>query len=803
MRTWMFAISLGIGLAMVIPSLPDLAWMSITAAVFISFLPLLYGLVPLFTQAVHTRHLVSVVVFGLIIGLLWGVCFAHWRMSHVLPLDLEGQELWLEGEVVGLPTTGFMGRMAIRRFDFKIRTVEDENGKRLFNNTLISTSPKRVRLSWYAGPELSPGHKYRLKVRLKRPRSFANPGGFDYQIWLLGKGIDAQGYVRKDRANIMTEEAGSWLSVDRLRYRLRDRIQYFLANSEYRGVITALVIGDSSAISNEQWQLFSATGTNHLVAISGLHIGLIAVIGYFLCNQLVRRSTRFMMSMPAQNAGAIGAIIASLAYSALAGFSLPTSRACIMVTVLMGSRLLRRECRASSVFLFALLAVLLSNPLSLHSNGFWLSFGAVGALLFVFSARLGTGSVAQRWLLPQWVVFVALTPAILMFFNKLPWISPLANMLAIPVYSFLVVPLSLFGAAMTFISSSLAEHLFSAAATIVEIVSICLHSMLEQFNFIDKFPLAYMSPLTFVALGLGCVLLLCPRFLPGRWLALILLTFPWLIDKPQIPHGQFEIDVLDVGQGLSVVIQTNEHTLVYDTGAYYSSSFDLGKMVVQPFLESQGRHKINKLVISHNDNDHKGGMASLLNNMRIESLLSGEDLGVDTHPVQACNKGMRWEWDGVSFEVLHGGGSLAYKNNKKNNHSCVIRVRSNRYSVLLTGDVEKRIEQKLLAEYGESLHANILLAPHHGSNTSSSQHFIDRVDPDYVVFSAGYRNRFNHPSPKVVARYAQQGAKMINTAFAGAVHFSYNGNKDGFEVRLFRDENPHFWYAGDPFRVRL
>ncbi len=817
MRTWMFAISAGIGLAMMVPVLPDL-----TAAAYLAGALIPAFCIRYFPDGRLVLLPVSTVICGLLVGLLWGTGYAHWRLAQVLPSELEGQELWLEGEVVGLPKTAFKGRMIVRRFDLQLSDFElaklpqvraqPDNGESAFNNNLpqllenISSSfhaqlsPQRVRLSWYGGPELAPGDKCRLKVKLKRPRSFANPGGFNYQVWLLQKGIDAQGYVRKDDNNSITESSAVFVTVDLLRYQLRERIKRMLANNIYQGVISALVIGDNTAITADQWQLFSATGTNHLVAISGLHIGLIAVMGYFFFFQLARTSTWLMMRLPAQNLGAIGAIVASLAYSALAGFSLSTSRACIMVTVLMGSRLLRRKWQASSVFLFALLAVLLMNPLSLHSYGFWLSFGAVAALLFVFSARFSSGGRVQRWLLPQWVVFVALAPAMLVIFNRLPWVSPLANMIAIPVYSFLVVPLSLLGAALSFISEGLAEPLLLVAAKSVALVSAVLQYLIDHLQFVDSLPVAYLSPLTLFALGLGTVLLLCPSFLPGRWLALILLSFPWLVNKPEIPEGQFEVNVLDVGQGLSVVINTRDHTMVYDTGAHYSNSFDLGKMVVQPFLQDQGGSHIDRLVISHNDNDHKGGMRSLVNNTIVKDLLAGELLQVDDHKVIPCKKDQSWDWDGVHFQVLHGGGAVK---RKANNRSCVIQVRSAQFSLLLSGDIEKIVERHLLRDIGEDLQSTILVAPHHGSNTSSSQGFIEAVNPDYVVFSAGYRNRFNHPHPKVVARYKGLGVNMINTAFSGAVRFSQNSEDAALIAHSYRDENPHFWYAGDPFQLRL
>jgi competence protein ComEC len=816
----MFAVCAGVLLAMHIPMLVSLHWLYPA--------PLLL----LFVMRLRPAWL-AYALCGLLVGLAWGIGWAHWRMSFVLPEYLQGEDIWVEGKVVGLPKRSLRGSVSIQRFELALDSVESKsiiNSKISNSNSnkinLLKPKPlRKISLSWYAGRDVSSGQHWRFKVRLKRPRGYASPGAFDYHVWLLEQGIDARGYVRTDKGNQLLAKQSRIPSLDAVRADLLKNILALLKNNDYAGVIAALVIGDKSAITEQQWQLFKASGTIHLIAISGLHVGIIALLAYWLVFQLARRCEALCLLVPAQLLACFAAIFSSAVYCALAGFSLPTTRAFIMVTVLMAGRLLKREWRPSTAILCALFIILLINPLAVHSSGFWLSFAAVAALIYGFSCRISPGGFWWRWIRPQWLVFLALSPVLLLVFYQLPWLSPLANFLAIPYFSFLVVPLALAGGLLSPLSRGIAEPVLHAAAKLIDYACKVLEWLVKQGAALESAGLRFAGleiqtpvlqglPLILVVV-MGILLLLSPRALPGRHLAWLLLILPWLVEPDPIPQGDYVVNVLDVGQGLAVVVQTASYTLIFDTGPSYGANFDLGAAVVLPFLQSKGVDRVDRMIISHNDNDHIGGMISLLGAIPVQDLLFGEpkaDLKIpegetnktlnpaiftmlDSAQVRpACREGMMWVRDQVTFRVLNGGQQA----NKSNNSSCVIRVSSSKGAVLLAGDIEKSVEKRLVDDYGNQLQSDVLVAPHHGSKTSSSDSFLRHVDPAYAVFSVGYRNSFNHPHPDIVARYRSHNINLLNTASSGSVFLRTAGQANHFLVTLFREANHKFWYSADP-----
>ncbi len=790
MRTWMLAACLVLGLSMNSPVLLPLY-----------SIPLLLSIsVALFCT--RRRHLV--VIGAACVGLAWGVSYGHWRLEHILPESLQGVDLVAEGRVVGLPQTQFRDELPVRRFFLKV----DKLGNMQNGEFASVPDMRKIKLTWYGGEEVKPGDYWRLTVRLKPPRGYANPGGFDYGMWLLQQGVDASGYVRRDPENRLIQQRQAWFSIDAWRLAIGQRIGAALSGHTHAGVIRALVIGDKSAIEKDQWQLYNRTGTNHLVAISGLHVGLLAALGYWLGCLLARVYFPLLLMVPAQYIGCLTAMVFALIYCALAGFSLPTSRALVMVVIFFCGRLAGRVILPGVSLLFALTIILFAQPLVVFSIGFWLSFGAVAILLYALTGRLGPLNWRWRWLRPQWVIFIGLSPFLLLFFYQLPWISPLANMLAIPIYSTVVIPVALLGAALSFCWSSAGVLLLKLAANAIALVDVLMQGMIDLWEAIPwQIADANVECFSLLALFLAVFLLLSPRGFPGRLLAYLLVCIPWLFHQNSIPQGHFSVTVLDVGQGLAVVLETKNHTMVYDAGPSYGDNFDLGAAVVVPFLVHGGHRNIDRLVISHANQDHSGGAKSIIKGLSVGELLYGEPLAhLNVKQGRLCREGMIWRWDGVVFHVLNGASHHRAKINSAdggNNASCVIRVTAENGSVLLTGDIEKAVERRLTEEYGKALQSDVLIAPHHGSATSSTPEFIQQVSPRHVVYSAGYRNRFRHPHARVLARYSDLGIMQFNTAYAGAVQFSHSENGETLLVRRFRDSRVNFWYRDDPARLRL
>lgn len=707
-------------------------------------------------------------------GVLWALLHAHWGLSSELSADLEGEDLLVEGRIASLPEP----RQRAVRFVFEIDSLRHAGAAR--------PAPRRVRLSWYQpSPPLVVGERWRLRIRLKRPHGYQNPAGFDYEAWLLRQGIRATGYVRQAEENRRLAAAPA--SVERWRQQLSEQMEASLPEQPMRGVLAALVIGERSGIDPAQWQVLNRTGTSHLVAISGLHIGLVAGLVFFLARWIWARSASLTLRLPAQRAAAVVAASAALGYAAMAGFSLPTQRALMMVAVVMAAIFWQRTARAARSLSLALIAVLLLEPLGVLAPGFWLSFGAVAIILYAMGGRLSRGTWASQWGRVQWVIAVGLFPALIVFFQQASLVAPLANLLAVPVVSFLVVPPVLLGA--------VALIPFPAVGTLVlGLAGQIMGWLWQALAWFSELPVATWtgtaSAAALAAAALGAVVLLAPRGLAGRWVGAVLCLPLLLADPPRPAAGEAWFTLLDVGQGLAATIRTREHVLVYDTGPRYGEHFDTGAAVVAPFLRAQGVRALDRLVISHGDNDHRGGTASLLEAIPARDVLSADPARLPV-PARPCTAGEQWVWDGVSFSLLHPPQGLAGETG--NDRSCVLRVEAGGDVLLLTGDIERAAEGRLLST-GASLAADVLVAPHHGSLTSSGEEFVRAVDPGYVLFPVGYRNRWGFPRPPVVERYRERGAVLLDTARHGAIGFRLGAGGEDLAPRLQRREGRRYWH---------
>lgn len=716
------------------------------------------------TNYIPAKAVVSAIAW-FAIGFLWAWFRASLLLSNGLPVEFEGQDILVEGIVSELPQVDERGI----RFVFEVEKALPRTLHKSLDKNMPVLELGRIRLSWYGRQQtIIPGERWRFMVRLKRPWGMMNPGSFDYEAWLFQRGIRATGYVRSSKGtntenNIRLADSPWSYPVQKLRDSLRGRLAQTLEDNPFRGIITALALGDRQAMTARQWEVFIATGTNHLMAISGLHIGLVAALAYLVMRWLWVFAGSFALTVPAPKAGAFAALLAAVVYAALAGFSIPTQRALVMIAVAMGAVLLQRHVLPRQGLALALLLVLLLDPLAVLAPGFWLSFAAVAVILYGMSGRLSPRGLWWRWGRVQWLVAIGLLPFMLLLFGRVAPLSPLANIIAVPWMGFLVVPLTLLGTLLLPLAEPLASLLLNSATWLVE----CLWPLLEGLA--DASPgLQFPAPPLWTVLpGLvGMAWLLAPRGWPVRGLGIIGLL-PMLLNNPVKPDvGEIWLTLLDVGQGLATVVQTTNHVLVYDTGPRFSASFDTGKAVVAPYLQHKGLGRIDTLVISHGDNDHIGGAQSLSRALPVEEILTSVSGKVHWQQSTPCQRGQQWRWDGVDFEVLH---PPSHYRQRGNDGSCVIRVSNQAGDLLLTGDIEALSELELIVQEGDALQARVLIAPHHGSKTSSTESFIAAVAPEYVLIPVGYRNRYNLPNATVVSRYQNVASTLLDTASHGAI----------------------------------
>ncbi|UOA08963.1 DNA internalization-related competence protein ComEC/Rec2 [Methylobacter sp. S3L5C] len=703
-----------------------------------------------------------------VIGLLWAIVFAMSRLADRLPESLEGIDIPVNGFIVDLPEQDERST----RFDF----VVTHSAQKL---------PSKIRLSWYFPDQtIKAGEHWSFTVKLKQPHGSLNPGGFDYERWLFTQGVSAVGYVRPtSQIPVLLGRKSAWSSIAVWRQSIIDRLSLTLPDSPSLALIKALTIGDGSSITQNQWDVFRKTGTTHLVVISGSHVGLIAGLVYFLVLNLWARTG--LLGWSPQRVATVAAMVMAVFYAGLAGFSVPTQRSVIMLAIVMLAIFLQRNTRPFNTLAVALFAVLIFDPLAVLSVGFWLSFLAVSLIVYTVAGRLGNPGYLLEMIKINWATSVGLSPLLLFFFQQVSLCSPLANFIAVPVISLLVVPLSLLGVIIMFASQLLAGKLFM-------VVDIILQGLWWLLVHLAELPLAIINhaqpPLWALVLAIpGVLLLLAPRGIPARWLSLVMFL-PLVFTASKKPEsGAINMTLLDVGQALSIVVQTTNHWLVYDAGSKFSEESDIGKNTLLPFLRQQGVSKINKLIISHGDNDHIGGAVSLLAGMPTEQVLTSAPEQLSDYSPVVCATGQSWEWDSVRFTLL----SPQHPFVSENDNSCVLKIQSKQGAVLLTSDIEAAAESWLVETYGNKLKADILIAPHHGSKTSSTLSFLQAVQPDYVLISSGYRNQFGHPHQDVLAHYQRIKAKWFNSADSGALTISV---AEGFWlVQSQRDTDSKYW----------
>ena len=704
------------------------------------------------------------------LGICWALLSASWQLQHQLPASLDKRDFVVTGTINSLVDTN--DRRS--RFRFAVDSAL------LLSDQSESVPLRSLLLSWYSfpsvGAELISGDRWTLIVRLRQPRGLRNSGTFDYQSWLQQQNYSATGYIRQ--ADTARRLQSSKQSIHRYRSQIRRAINGSNLSELGSAVVVALSIGDKQQIS-AYWDDLARLGIVHLLVISGLHIGLIAAMGFLLGKLIGRlllplyRWFPLLVSTVARCSGPVLAILGALLYSLLAGFSLPTQRALIAVVVVMFSKLIFRHVQPFTCMAWALLLIAIPQPLAILSAGFWLSFVAVGVLLWWFTPWLSaTSGLSLRPILSaQLALLVAMMIPLLIFIGRASWLAPLINLVAVPWISFISVPLSLLGVAIYIPWPEAAVLLWQLAD----------RSISALWAVIDWLPatVGYMhAPMPFdrwvtVAALLAVLGLLLPRALPGRWLCLLPLLTVLLGAKPLPP---LRLTILDVGQGLAVVVETADKTLVYDAGPIYGERFNAGSGIIAPYLWHRGRNRIDRLIVSHEDGDHSGGVKSLLKSVQVDELLVGP--GVSLDGAQHCLVGQRWQWgqgvDLVTFQILSPDAAGAIEGN---NSSCVLLITWRNQSILLPGDIEQSVEQQLQVD---SVPITVLVAPHHGSKTSSTDHFVVLVRPAHVVFSSGYRHQFGHPHSSVVKRYQSVASQLWQTSEQGAISFVWNQQAELF-----------------------
>lgn len=770
MRLGAIAFLLGILALQMLPELPARNWMLALPGVL-----LVLALIPWLRLPVWGAT-----------GFLWALWLAPPLTG--LPVELEGAEITLEGWIAAIPDR----ESRSIRFEFEVAPTRGDE------SLATSLVGRRLRLSWWdkadneedfsavAHPVLRVGDRWIFTARLKKPWGFRNPGGFDYERWLYAKHIVATGSIRPYPPPRRLAEAERY-PLDRYRQHIADRFAQQLPGNPHTSILIALAIGEESGITPWQWEIFNRTGVGHLMSISGSHIGLVAGLIFTLAWTVWSRIPSLALRWPATRAAALVALLGAGGYTLLSGLSVPAQRSFLMAAVAMLALIMLRPAIPSRILALALLVVLAIDPGAPLQIGFWLSFGAVTVILY---------SVSGRWREHRWLgqtvhlqlnITLALFPPTLLFFKQFPGLSPLANLIAIPWVGCTVLPLSLLAALLTPFSDTLQSVALNMAAMTME-------GLWQVLRWLDQWPERTMlyrptPPLWTLALALlGVALWLAPRGLPIRWLG-IPLCLPLLWPPVVAPvSGGFWFTLLDAGEGLAAVVRTRDHTLVYDTGRRIGATLDTGRAVLAPFLRDQGVKRVDLLIVSHADSQHTGGVRSLRELFPVERILTSAPSQIPIDGAEPCLAGQIWEWDEVQFQMLHPP-STGFGDD---NASCVLKVSGRGGRVLLPGDIETGAEMTLVRNYGTELAAEVLVAPHQGRRNLSTAAFLDAVQPHYILFATGYRNRYGYPRADTVARYQATRAVLLDSSHEGALTFRLEPGQP-LEPERYRRENRHYW----------
>ncbi|MHC9086100.1 DNA internalization-related competence protein ComEC/Rec2 [Luteimonas sp. RIT-PG2_3] len=715
----------------------------------------------------------------------FGLCGLHGAhsLSLRLPVELERADIAISGVVVGLPVHEKQRTQFMFRVDDATTIAEPLRGRLL-------------RLSWYdprsrvdrRRADVLPHSRWQVTVRVRAPRGLRNPGWFDSEKHALARRVAAVGYVRT-REVLQRDAEGR--GIDGWRHAVAGRIEAAV-DLEGARFIRALAIGDTRALTDGDWEALRATGLTHLIAISGFHVGMVGGFFAMLASGLWWLLPGLGRRLPRPQAAAIVALLGASAYAAVAGWELPTVRTVLMIAVVVVARLTRQQLRVFDALALAAIAMVLVDPLSVLSAGFWLSFAGVAWLVWCLPDARGQ-SLLRGLLSSQWVATLGLLPLTVVLFGQASLAGPVANLVAIPWWSLVVVPLALLGTGLEALSSGSGDWAWRLAAWAFD-------TSWSLFDWLASSPLAlwWLPEARWFALPLAVLAafwILLPRGVPGKVLA-ALLWLPLLWPDRQLPApGDMQLVVLDVGQGLSVLVRTAAHDVLYDAGPVVPDGYDAGERVVVPALHALGVRRLDAIIISHADADHVGGFDA------VRRVFPAPVVFTPRHEPLAgsspCLAGSGWRVDGVRFRFLHPD---LYFPPLRNPASCVLRIDSAHGSVLLPGDIDAVVERLLAHRDPEALRADVVLAAHHGSRGSSDPRFVAATSARHVVVSAGHGNRFGHPQPAVVARWQAAGAQVHATPAQGALRIRFD--RAGLSVAGQRDRQRRAWDAERLTRMR-
>lgn len=710
---------------------------------------------------------ICLVISGLCMGYSDGAIHAHRTLSWHLPLSQEAKTIQIRGIIKNIVT-------------------QNNQESRFILKCLPGGA--LVNLHWKnAFKLLHTGDEWQFHVRLKQIHGTANEAGFDEASWNYEQGIRASGYVVDDPKNIFIKHHIFNSFLMQWRDHVRNQIISYLPNTPTAHWLLTLTVGDRSYVSQDEWHLLQNTGTNHLMAIAGLHLGMLGGLILYLFHLAFKKLPAPYFYFFNRKTGVFVMLVVVFYYAMLANFSLPTERAFMMIFILSLYEFFDCIANPWHVLSMVMFIVLFIHPASILDMSFWLSYTTIALILFGMNGRLRKEGWWWKVARVQYVISMGLLPLSVLFFQQYSLTALFANAIAIPWMMFAILPICF-----------IALFFLPLSGAIVKIALLCadisLQGLMWVLATIASLPLSVIhwampNSLIFLFSMLACLLCLLPRHTPGKYFGFILFL-PLVLYHPERPlKGDYWVTVLDVSEGLSIVIQTASHTLVFDTGAKFDDQYDMGERVVLPFLYQYRIHRLDALVISHPDNDHRGGSDAIFASMPVKSFFTTAPDKIN-HPSSLCLAGKTWQWDGVEFEFIYPDLNHL---NLDNNSSCVLRVSNQFLSTLLPGDIEKLAENALVAS-GKNLHSNILIAPHHGSKTSGVWAFVNAVNPQWVVYSTGYLNRYHFPHSSITALYDMLSVGQFNTANEGEITFKIHENTV-IGPYLYRREHRRFYMS--------
>lgn len=742
---------------------------------------LVYYSLPVWFGLIFFKHKILRLVALFLFVFFWTHWFIHQQQRSQLDLS-QKTTITLQLEIIELP------HYKTNSISFIAKPIKIIKAPETFDWLRLN----RIKLSWYYPIyTLKAGQIWQMQVKIQPPHGYQNGAGFDYERWLFANRISATGYV-VDNASLKLQGVASHHFILLIRSWLLEKITHYSDTFSSSGLFRALALGDRSALDPELKKQFSMTGTAHLLVISGLHVGLLSGFFFVFARIYWKLLNRYhKTTLNQQDFAIIWAWLAALIYAGLAGFSLPTLRALIMLSVLYIALLKRMNISFLNVFSVALIVVLIVQPLSMLSYSFWLSFIAV-FIIVLSQYVLNTQSKIKSLLILQFFFSALFIPLNAVVFKQVMVTSFFANLLLIPVMSFVLIPLNLLVTGLAALDWSGVTALYQMLDTLMSYLQHYLQFLTQVFG--ESIPLKQYSAWSMLLSFIGLSLLLLVAKKPIIVPTLVIMFIPWLDAPKGLQQTQVEVVFFDVGMGTAVLINTQNHHLLYDLGPGNNKRYQPAKWVIAPYLQAKSIRHVDKIVLSHSDQDHYGGFWALKQYIKPEvQLLSGTPKNMqallgDQYHFSNCNAYHDWVWDGVRFQFLAADEGLKSDNNR----SCVLKISTPQQSVLLTADIEEEREQALIQSYAEELQATVLLVPHHGSETSSSNEFIASVNPQLAIVTAGYLNHWGFPRMSRIERYENRGVKWLNTASVGLISIIFKDND--LQLNTFRRQHQENWY---------